>query len=212
MNAITIHADAINREHRMARASAESAVQHAMRCGELLAAKKAELPHGEFQAWIEANCEFTWRTAQRYMAATKCDTHVAFQSLTKLLASGKRRKEPAVNRALTHDSGGAADSPLWAGDDVSWLPRSGETAITGDMHVVWESEFPGYFHYVHLYEDDFGAGGIHGSVRPIAAAAVGFIIRHVAHFDPAKASWEYSDGTEFARSTLELLKPARAAA
>jgi hypothetical protein len=74
----------------VARSSAESAVRYAMRCGELLLAKKAELGHGEFLPWVEANCEFTVRHAQRYMAASgKSDTRVAFSSLRELLADGK---------------------------------------------------------------------------------------------------------------------------
>jgi hypothetical protein len=80
----------INEAHRLARASAETAVEHAIRCGQMLAAKKADLPHGEFQAWVDKNCDFGIREGQRYMAAAaKSDTRVAFQSLRQALGYDK---------------------------------------------------------------------------------------------------------------------------
>ncbi|MGE3180796.1 MAG: DUF3102 domain-containing protein [Phycisphaerae bacterium] len=60
-------ADKINYEHRQAEQSARTALQHAMRCGELLAEAKAKLPHGEFSQWVEAHCDFALRTGQAYM-------------------------------------------------------------------------------------------------------------------------------------------------
>lgn len=80
----------INEAHALARTSAETAVQHAIRCGELLSAKKEALPHGEFQAWIEANCAFAVSTAKRYMtAATQKAAGLAFSSLRHCFPSGK---------------------------------------------------------------------------------------------------------------------------
>jgi len=49
-------AENINAAHAMALRCAKDAVQHAIRCGELLRAQKAALPHGKFMAWVEANC------------------------------------------------------------------------------------------------------------------------------------------------------------
>jgi hypothetical protein len=87
--ALFVTAQAINEEHRLARSSAEDAVQHAIRCGELLLAKKAELRHGQFMPWIEANCEFAWSTAKRYcLAAQQKATGVAISSLSGLFPSG----------------------------------------------------------------------------------------------------------------------------
>jgi hypothetical protein len=103
MNAVlklvaTVTPEDVNEAHRLARSSAESAVQYAIRCGELLLAKKAELEHGEFMPWVETNCEFSTRHARRYMeAASKPDTRVRFESLRELLSDGKH-SEPQHQR------------------------------------------------------------------------------------------------------------------
>jgi hypothetical protein len=61
-------AEDINREHRFARESAEAAVEHAVRCGELLIAAKARVEHGEWLPWLEKHCpEISDRSARAYM-------------------------------------------------------------------------------------------------------------------------------------------------
>jgi cell division protein FtsB len=67
----TVTAKKINEAHRLARSSAETAVQHAIRCGQMLAQRKAELDRGEFDAWVEKHCEFGRRTAYVYIKASK---------------------------------------------------------------------------------------------------------------------------------------------
>lgn len=92
-------AESINAEHRLARASAEDAVAHAVKCGELLIARKAELPHGEFTHWVEANCEFGVRRAQAYMTAwRKNDPRIAFASVRELLAAPSEPTKPQHKR------------------------------------------------------------------------------------------------------------------
>lgn len=59
----------INDAHRMARSSAETAVQHAIRCGQMLERKKAELDRGEFDGWVQKHCEFGRRMAYNYIKA-----------------------------------------------------------------------------------------------------------------------------------------------
>jgi len=105
-HALANEAAQINEAHRLARQHAESAVQYAIRCGELLAAKKAELKHGEFKPWIAANCEFSYQSAHAYMkAAQQKSRGLDFLSLAQALdydkpapevspiASGTPRKE-----------------------------------------------------------------------------------------------------------------------
>lgn len=79
-------AEKINEEHRLARRGAETAVQHAVRCGLLLIEQKNVMKHGAFQAWIEKNCEFSYRSAALYMKATtqKCNG-LQFSSLRSVL-------------------------------------------------------------------------------------------------------------------------------
>ena len=59
--------DQINAEHPACEASASTAVQHAMRCGELLTAVRRELKHGEWLPWINKHFAGDERTARAYM-------------------------------------------------------------------------------------------------------------------------------------------------
>lgn len=94
---IVVSAESVNEEHRLAKAGAENAVQHAIRCGQLLQQVKAGLAHGEFQAWIEGNCEFQYSTAARYLkAADQKSTGVEVSSLSHLFPSGRPKAERAA--------------------------------------------------------------------------------------------------------------------
>jgi Protein of unknown function (DUF3102) len=57
----------INDEHRLAEQHARSAVEHALKCGELLIEAKGKVQHGEWLPWLKANCAVSERTAQAYM-------------------------------------------------------------------------------------------------------------------------------------------------
>ena len=90
MKEIVITAKAINEAHRLAKKSAETAVEYATRCGQLLIKKKKDFQHGEWQAWIENNCDFEYPTAARYMKAAKQkSTGIDFSSLSKLYGPDK---------------------------------------------------------------------------------------------------------------------------
>lgn len=90
----------INEAHRLARSTAESAVQYAIQCGQLLAAKKEELQHGEFQGWIEKHCEFSYKTAALYMKAAKQKSNALdFSSVRHLFPSGQPGAKPKSNAA-----------------------------------------------------------------------------------------------------------------
>jgi hypothetical protein len=64
-------ANEINAEHAKAEAAARSAVDHALRAGELLIEAKGQCQHGEWGAWIQEHCEFSERTAQVYMRVAR---------------------------------------------------------------------------------------------------------------------------------------------
>lgn len=59
----------INEAHRLARSSAETAVQHAIKCGQMLVAKKSGLDRGDFDRWIAQNCDFGRSMAYNYIKA-----------------------------------------------------------------------------------------------------------------------------------------------
>lgn len=57
----------INEAHRCARESAENAVEWAVKCGHLLAAKKDEIGRGNFDQWVADNCDFGRSSAYAYI-------------------------------------------------------------------------------------------------------------------------------------------------
>lgn len=86
-------ATTINAEHALAQQCAGTAVEHAVRCGQLLLEVKSGLNHGEFLPWIEANCEFSGQSARVYMAAAKQNARgLAISSLAKLLGSSHNHR------------------------------------------------------------------------------------------------------------------------
>jgi len=69
----------INAEHDAVVGAEHEALLHAIRAGQLLLDVKRRVPHGDFLPWIGANCHFTARTGQLYMAlarelSSKCET------------------------------------------------------------------------------------------------------------------------------------------
>jgi hypothetical protein len=64
-------AEQIRAEHEACEESAESAVMHAIRAGELLTEAKAQVRHGKWLPWLVANFEFTRQTASGYMRLAK---------------------------------------------------------------------------------------------------------------------------------------------
>lgn len=61
----------INREHQAIEQALSSAVDHAIKAGELLTQAKASLPHGAWGVWLEENCTVSTRTANNYMRVAR---------------------------------------------------------------------------------------------------------------------------------------------
>jgi len=59
-------ADEINTEHRRCEEAVSSALEHAIRAGELLAQAKESVPHGSWGTWLAEHFEGSERTAQAY--------------------------------------------------------------------------------------------------------------------------------------------------
>lgn len=126
---LSIIAD-INESHRLALSHRDSAVEHAIRCGELLLEQKARLEHGEFINWIKTNCTFAQSTATRYMAAAKQKTTgVAISSLSALFPSG----QPGATRQTT------PNTPVSTDDQCEKEPVK---AIAAPQKVLPDSASP----------------------------------------------------------------------
>jgi hypothetical protein len=81
-------AQTANREHELAREHGLAMVEHAIRAGEALLEAKAQVKHGEWLPWLDANFDASERTARGYMA----------------IASNRQRvadlEEPSLRKAL----------------------------------------------------------------------------------------------------------------
>ena len=88
----------INAEHALAQQCAETAVQHAVRCGQLLLEVKGGLKHGEYEKWVSENCRFAVSTARLYTTAAK-------QIANGLAISSIRGLFPSGGPHVSHNSG-----------------------------------------------------------------------------------------------------------
>jgi hypothetical protein len=57
----------INQEHKACIQAVGKALEHAMRCGDLLIQAKGECKHGGWQPWVEEHFDGNARTARSYM-------------------------------------------------------------------------------------------------------------------------------------------------
>ncbi len=64
-------ANQINSEHQACHFAMRESIKHAVRAGELLVEAKMGLPHGQWASWLDANCDFSDRTARAYMRLAK---------------------------------------------------------------------------------------------------------------------------------------------
>jgi predicted GNAT family acetyltransferase len=134
-------ADEINKEHGLAQQLSETAVQHAIRCGQLLVEVKVALEHGQFEKWMADNCSFASSTARRYIQAAKQNaTGVAISNLSGLFPSGRsgekqrtlsKRQTPPANDEPDEQTAAQMASRLRAeraASDQGWLNRALEAA------------------------------------------------------------------------------------
>lgn len=80
MNELALLGQEINQEHRLCADAAYSAVEHAIRAGELLVEAKAGVKHGDWLKWLEENFEGSRQTAQVYMKLHKNRDELKSQS------------------------------------------------------------------------------------------------------------------------------------
>lgn len=84
----------IRREHEAASTAFTSAVEHAMRCGELLTQAKDDVPHGQWLGWLAANFPASERTARGYMTLAANRQRVADLNVGSIRAALAELSEP----------------------------------------------------------------------------------------------------------------------
>jgi hypothetical protein len=131
----------IRRQHEAAQDAFRSAVEHAIRCGELLAEAKAQLPHGGWGAWLAENFPASDRTARGYMRLAAHAEEVNRQGLADLGIEGALRELAAprddLNAAPDEEAEGKIEELRWILWREDWRRDTGEPAPP-DPRGLWE--------------------------------------------------------------------------
>lgn len=114
----------LRREVEAAEADFRSALEHAVRAGELLLEAKAQVGHGEWLPWLEANFPGSVRSAQGYMRLAENAedaqrvAHLGIKGALKQLAAPTSKDEAT----------GRIKEPEWVVWEAEWLAHTGEQA------------------------------------------------------------------------------------
>lgn len=140
---LTTIAARINEQHRANEAKAGELADGLLQVGRMLLEAKGQVGHGNWRAWVEANCVFGEREAQRYMKVArelpKSDTRVGFESLRGALRELEPPKATAEDR-LDRAKGYIAKAEQCEREASFHLVeagRSGSLWIEGDLQGFW---------------------------------------------------------------------------
>lgn len=161
--ALTDIAEAVRTEHAAAEADFQSAVGHAIRCGEHLTEAKAQIPHGSWGEWVGEHFPASMRTAQGYMRlADRAEdarrvAHLGVRGTLKQLA------EPQGDGDTTPEAEPAVEQARWTVWRADWEWTTGEPApgepeglwawlATGPLalHLTEADPLDLHCHYVHV--------------------------------------------------------------
>jgi hypothetical protein len=137
---LTRLAASIRVEHEAAERHARSAVEHAIRAGELLIEAKAQVAHGEWLPWLAENFPARPVTAQRYMRlavnasrVTHLDEAESIREALAVLAEPKPKPTEVVNGSFTRDEARRALEPVRV---LEVAPPSPEVLHVGTLDLA----------------------------------------------------------------------------
>jgi hypothetical protein len=121
-------------EHQRCEGAYRQALEHALRCGDLLIEAKAQLAHGEWRGWVAANFPGSDRTARAYMQLARNRHQLerrpvansGIRAALRELAAPRKEPRPTVEETLTAagpfegamdelDAAPEPEPPSWAG-------------------------------------------------------------------------------------------------
>lgn len=185
-SALATIATEIEREHVAAQGAYRSALEHAVRCGELLIEAKAAVSHGGWGEWLAENFTASKRTAQGYMRLARAEdaqalAHLGIEGALRQLATPR---SPAVHWALElippmdPDAYGVLKAdiaergcmvPIAYADDGALLDGRARLAICGELGVsppsityrgLDDSEKAEYVYSLNLIRGGFDDGRV----------------------------------------------------
>ena len=131
-------ASEINTEHQACMQAAGKAIDHALRCGDLLIEAKGTCQHGEWQGWLAEHFKGAARTARGYMqladnrelleSKRRTSAVLGIDGALKLLASPK----PMAKKLQFHEI--ASFIPLMGKEDIAALAES--IKQLGQIHPI----------------------------------------------------------------------------
>lgn len=104
----------IQAEHDAAERDVRSAVEHAVRAGQLLTEAKASLPHGEWGKWLSENFAFSQQWAAGYMRLAKASPG-QIESASSIRGALKQLAAPSRKKAGDREEAPADDPVIAAG-------------------------------------------------------------------------------------------------
>lgn len=187
--ALTTAAAEIRQLHAEILAEARMTLAKAFRIGERLAQVKADLPHGRWLPWLEANLPFDQKTAWRYMQCwehrAKLGTMPNLTDAYRLMAGlGRRERTPAEVKALPDDKYRViyADPP-WRYND--------QRQVEG-----WEGTAAEH-HYPTLSVEEICALPVRDIVQDNAVLFLWVTVPLLAEAWPVIAAWGFEYKTHF---------------
>jgi hypothetical protein len=174
-------AQQVAHEHALAKEHAETALTHAIRCGELLLAGKRRVGHGAWLPWLE-QCGVNERQAQRYvklykerdLLKLKSDACVGFtvRAALKAIAKPKPRTSEAPRQQPEHQLAAAVAKLKLLQPKI---PPAGHLQVWRfDQREVWvlPSTIVGYFHFALIATLADGSAQVDATSRPMRGDAL----------------------------------------
>ena len=195
-------ADEINRLHHLATKSANEAMEQAKTIGLLLIQKKAELPHGEYGKWVDANLDVTMRQAQRYVNVAE-GKELPIRALSSKydtmshLEDDENENHPLVESKISDAEYDSVMQEYWNPD---WIPKAGHWHIgvsdEGAYWVVPDVKNPNSFHITRFYSSPESKlldedGDLYDATRWAEEAVhVEFRLKRLNLSCPSKVEWK----------------------
>jgi hypothetical protein len=185
MTNLSNQAAEIRQHHEAVASAARTAMEHALAAGALLADVKNALPHGSFETWLSENCNFSSRTARRYV-----QLHSHRDSLPA--GAGVRAALEQIKTATVT----VLKDPMGSvpGSAPAWLPSLGEAVIHGELlgggscWIVWPVE-GGYSRVAAFVSVGEGTNEACFTKRPIRSDYISAQLKAMELPDPDDAEW-----------------------
>jgi len=130
----------INWEHDQAQHAARSALDHALKAGELLIQAKQQCAYGEWLLWVNQNCQFAERTARLYMQLARrreCYSEPEWQRVADLpLREAVKCLGQEPSQTLAKEDAGEDERIKRAQQQIHVLQLALKEAVTVEDYVA----------------------------------------------------------------------------